>query len=78
MWTVVSGLVKGHLPDSFDLQVLVLEGGAMERKQQQQPDLAWGCIVWHIILVGAKGSAAASVSIGDCDASGTRRGYPVP
>jgi hypothetical protein len=42
------------------------------------PDLARGCIVQRIVLVGAEGSAATSVSIGDCNAGGTQRSYPVP
>ncbi len=33
---VVKGLVKGHTPASFDLQVRVCKGGGVERKQQQQ------------------------------------------
>ncbi len=37
-----------------------------------------GCIVWCIILAGAEGSAAISVSIGDQYAGGTQWRYPVP
>jgi hypothetical protein len=31
-----------------------------------------------IVFVGAEGSAATSMSIGDCNAGGTQRSYPVP
>ena len=68
---IVSGLVEGHVPASFDLRVHVCKGATVECKQQQQPDLAWGRIGQCIVLVGAKGSAAASVSIGNRDADGT-------
>ena len=42
------------------------------------PSLTRGRIIWRIVLVGAKRSAAASVSIGDHDAGGTQRSFPVP
>jgi hypothetical protein len=37
-----------------------------------------GLIVWRIVLVGAKRSATASMSIDDRDAGSTRRSFPVP
>ena len=42
------------------------------------PNLTRALNVWCIVLVGAKRSAAASVSIGDHDAGGTQRSFPVP
>jgi hypothetical protein len=42
------------------------------------PNLTQGRIIRRIVPVGAKGSAATSVSIGDRDAGSTRRSYPVP
>ena len=38
-----------------------------------------GCIIWRIVLARAKGRAAApsASSIGDRDAGGTQRSYPV-
>ena len=42
------------------------------------PNLTRGLNVRRIVLVGAQQSAAASVSISDRDAGGTRRSFPIP
>jgi len=42
------------------------------------PNLTRGLNVRRMVLVGAKRSAATSVSIGDRDAGGTQRSFPVP
>jgi hypothetical protein len=42
------------------------------------PNLTRGPNVRRIVLVGAKRSAAVSMSIGDRDAGGTQRSFPIP
>ncbi len=54
-----------------------LEGDFLFYPSFWTPNLTRGLIVRRIVLVGAKQSTAAFVSIGDRDAGGTRRSFPV-